>query len=435
MKTHKFFALGVIFLVGALELSGAEVKGAQLNNTPDDHNYVVIGAFSVFKNATSFTEQASKMHLDAKYEINKNRNLYYVYVLNTNDRQQAIDEALRLRKESPYNDTWVYHGSLGQLSSVKGTDINPATEQSISKIKAEDAKTSETTSGTESSTNHVETSNATASSDAPSTQPPAVIEEIKKEEPAVKEEASSKKANDIDSGTEGKTFFFKIFRSDDQHEVEGDVNVIDAERSRKMGTFAGNKEVKISDPNSKEGKISMVCEVFGFRKVQRDIDYETPEGEGVQANENNATVVPFELVRLQKGDIAVMYNVFFFKDAAVMRPESRYEVTSLLNMLKENPKYKIKIHGHTNGGAHGKIISLKSDATNFFALNDTKDGVGSAKKLSQERADVIRNFLLSNGVEPNRMEVKAWGGKRPIYDKHSPQAQSNVRVEIEILEN
>ena len=31
-----------------------------------------------------------------------------------------------------------------------------------------------------------------------------------------------------------------------------------------------------------------------------------------------------------------MYNVFFFKDAAVMRPESRYEITSLLEMLKEN---------------------------------------------------------------------------------------------------
>jgi outer membrane protein OmpA-like peptidoglycan-associated protein len=148
-----------------------------------------------------------------------------------------------------------------------------------------------------------------------------------------------------------------------------------------------------------------------------------------------SVVVPFELARLRKGDIAVMYNVYFFKDAAVMRPESRYEVTSLLEMLNENPNYKIKIHGHTNGKAAGKIISLEKDTQNFFSLKDTKEGVGSAKKLSEERALIIKNYLESNGIDASRMEAKAWGGKRPIHDKMSPRAQENVRVEIEILED
>jgi hypothetical protein len=33
------------------------------------------------------------------------------------------------------------------------------------------------------------------------------------------------------------------------------------------------------------------------------------------------------------------------------------------------------------------------------------------------------------------MEIKAWGGKRPIVDKMHTLAQANVRVEIEILED
>jgi hypothetical protein len=33
------------------------------------------------------------------------------------------------------------------------------------------------------------------------------------------------------------------------------------------------------------------------------------------------------------------------------------------------------------------------------------------------------------------MEIKAWGGKRPIHDKMSNRAQENVRVEIEILQD
>jgi outer membrane protein OmpA-like peptidoglycan-associated protein len=118
-----------------------------------------------------------------------------------------------------------------------------------------------------------------------------------------------------------------------------------------------------------------------------------------------------------------------------MRPESRYEVNSLLEMLTENPKYKIRIHGHTNGNSNGKIISM-GDSKEFFALTrDNKEGHGSAKKLSEERAILIQNYLISNGVEASRTEVKAWGGKQPIYDVDHAAAQANVRVEIEILDN
>jgi outer membrane protein OmpA-like peptidoglycan-associated protein len=69
----------------------------------------------------------------------------------------------------------------------------------------------------------------------------------------------------------------------------------------------------------------------------------------------------------------------------------------------------------------------------FFSLTDTREGFGSAKKLSEERAKVIRDYLQGEGIDEKRMEVKAWGGKRPVKDKLGAQARSNVRVEIEIL--
>jgi outer membrane protein OmpA-like peptidoglycan-associated protein len=201
-----------------------------------------------------------------------------------------------------------------------------------------------------------------------------------------------------------------------------------------MGTYKGNIPVRVSSPLNKSGEISLVCEVFGYRKVQRNFDYGNPVADDISSEDNKGTVVPFELVRLQKGDIAVMYNVYFFKDAGIMRPESRYEINSLLEMMKENPKYKIKIHGHTNGGAAGKIISI-GESKDFFSLTGTVESTGTAKKLSKERADVIKKYLLDNGIEATRMEIKAWGGKRPIHDKLSNRAQENVRVEIEILQN
>jgi outer membrane protein OmpA-like peptidoglycan-associated protein len=398
----------VFCLIGLLILQSAFKAPGQLPD-PQYPNYVVIGAFEFKKNAVKFSSKASS-EFKVTYEINPNRNLYYVYILKTKDRQEAIAEALRLQANSPYNDTWVYSGPLGSdRGIVKGSDINPVTEEAIESVKPTDAPAMQ----------------------ANVTEEPVVA--VEKVEEMVEEEAEVEKplpAND----DKQKNFLFKIYRADNSSQLEGNVDVIDVERSRKLGTYEGNKAVQISSPGTSSGNISLLCEVFGYRKAQKNVSFNDPQEETITF-EDDKYVVPFELVRLQKGDIAVMYNVYFFKDAAVMRPESRWEVNSLLDMLKENPNYKIRIHGHTNGNASGKIISKDEKSDNFFSLTDTKDGFGSAKKLSEVRAEIIRDYLVSNGIDASRMQIKAWGGKRPLVDKLHTQAQNNVRVEIEILEN
>ena len=55
------------------------------------------------------------------------------------------------------------------------------------------------------------------------------------------------------------------------------MDVIDVDRSRKMGTYKGNLAVKVSSPQNKSGKMALVCDVFGYRKVQREINYNDPE--------------------------------------------------------------------------------------------------------------------------------------------------------------
>src|SRR5690349_633975 len=71
-------------------------------------NYVVIGAFAFQQNAVSFTSQARTRSLNARFDLNPNRKLFYVYVMTTGSRPEAIREALRIRKETRYADAWVY---------------------------------------------------------------------------------------------------------------------------------------------------------------------------------------------------------------------------------------------------------------------------------------------------------------------------------------
>jgi len=452
MKTYRFFALVGILAIILFDQPtvAARLEQAPMEETP---NYVVIGAFSVHRNALRFTARAhSELKVNARFEMNANRNLYYVYVLSTDDHSLAIREALRLRQESEFTDTWVYHGPLGKhgggvIVDASGTDINPETRQSMADVKRRDPGSSKDSNATQPASS---SPTGTAQEQTRSLLPSATTPATSTNDPAISPStttsssttpspatapASAAAKTEPDNGVEGKRFFFKLIRAMDQTQVEGEVDAIDTERARKMGTYKGNASVKVSTPANKSGQVSLVSEVFGYRKVQHDINYNAPEGEGISTDDQGDIVVPFDLVRLQKGDVAVMYNVFFFKDAAIMRPESRYEVTSLVEMLNENPKYRIKLHGHTNGSAAGKIISMAKESTNFFSLTDTKDGFGSAKQLSEERAEIIRDYLVSNGIDAKRIEIKAWGGKRPLQDKHSTRAQENVRVEVEILEN
>ncbi|MGC3943947.1 MAG: OmpA family protein [Chryseolinea sp.] len=423
MKTPNFFALvGLFFTLCLLQpTTAAPFESQQLDDTAP--NYVVIGAFAKQTNATRFTNHAKRdVKLNAKFEMNKRRNLYYVYVLTTDDLPVAIEEAKRLRVESEFTDTWVFKGSFNDNSP--GQDIvisTPTLEYNAPKEPAQNNAAASANPATEGIATQPADSGATPpATEAASTEPPV-------------EEASTAV---VDDGTEGTKFLFKISRQADQKKLQGDVDIIDLDRSRKMGSYKGNTVVKVASPASKSGNMSVICDVFGYRKSQREINYSDPEANAdILRDANGAVVVPFELTRLKKGDIAIMYNVYFFKDASIMRPESRFEVNSLLDMLNENPKYKIRLHGHTNGNATGKIISMGKGSDSFFALNDTKEGFGSAKQLSEERAAIIRDYLIKNGIAASRMEIKAWGGKKPIHDKMSARAAENVRVEVEILED
>jgi len=449
-------------------------------------NYVVIGAFAHQKNAINFTDDARHQRFAARFEMNPNRNLYYVYVLTTDNREYAVAEALKLRTETKYFDTWVYSGVLGDVGPIVSgerpdQDFDPATGQRIESVKSEQNEISGTahslpvTNKTprqvtivsggngqvgpgdqvslqqQAHTSQIPPGNSQVNMGKETSSDPQTVgnlsadpeQELLKATPQDSREEKHTSAVQgpppkristeplVTEEVVGKDFHFYLFRADNGARVEGDIDAIDFEKSRKMATYPANKAVAVRMPSGKLKQVSFICQVFGYRKLQKEFDPANP-ADDLYMDDMGSLVVPFELVRLQKGDIAIMYNVFFFKDAAVMRPESRYEVNNLLELLNENPSYKIRIHGHTNGNAGGKIIRMdKPD--NFYSLSGTKQGVGSARKLSEERALVIKEYLVSSGVSEDRMEVKAWGGKKPIHDKHSVRANENVRVEIEIL--
>jgi outer membrane protein OmpA-like peptidoglycan-associated protein len=325
-----------------------------------------------------------------------------VYTLNDADVARCIEAAKELRKDQQFFDAWVrYINELPEgLAKIQPQEQVTVPEEEVAPTEVK-VETEETVT------------------------PSTLAEEITDNEAIVQP----------DKITLGNTeVFLSLYNSRNDKVAEGDVEVVDTERGRKIQEVKGNSYLILPDPKSKTGKLSLICDVIGYRKMQKELDFNNPLADSSVVEQMGTTlVVNFDLVRYQKGDIRTLFNIYFFNDAAVMMPESKYELNGLLDMMQENPNYRIKLHGHTNGNYHGKIIKRGSTG-DFFSVNkDATTTVGSAKALSESRAEVIRDYLIDKGIEGSRIEIKAWGGKRPIYDKNSANAKKNIRVDVEIL--
>lgn len=361
------------------------------SSLPEGH-YVIIGVFAIKNNAVNFIDAARKDGLTAKHAFNRMRKLYYVYL--DVDSNLASGVAMRdsIRRIPKYRDTWIKH--LPEISST-------------SKIAATITVDSEAVA--------LSSNEITPSAIMPS------------------EEATP----DSTITLAPREVFLSLYNQSSDRVVEGKVQIVDTERSRLITLLNGNEYTSLPDPKSKSRQLTLICDASGYRKIQHEVNYDTPLTEDSQEflEEIGTTlVINFPLTRYQKGDIYALYSVYFYNDAAIFLPESKFELNELLVMMQENPKIRIRLHGHSNGNSFGKIITVGSTGDRFSLSKDARVTKGSSKELSEKRAELIRDFLVDNGIPSDRIETKAWGGKRPLHDKNSANAKKNVRVEVEILE-
>ena len=374
-----FACLAILFL------SSLNGNSQSIQNLEDGY-YCVVGTFRFINNAVAYRQSLSAKGFPARIGNDPLTGLHYVHLGKAPAKANAISTAMAMRDRSEFKDAWVKTVGEQPLAINVEADSDEKQRLLVSQPIQQNIETP----------------------------PKAPVEfEI--------------------SNTE---VFLHLYNAANDKMIDGTVEIIDTERSRLIDKTKGNNYYVIPDPKSNSKRITLIGNVFGYRKVQNEISY--PIGESDQSNPNLEMVgtimmVRFDMVRYVKGDINVLYNVYFYHDAAVMQPESKYELNNLLEMLMENPKYRIKLHGHTNGGHTGKYF-YPGDDHDLFNMAGAKEGFGTAKTLAARRAEVIKEFLVANGIDGNRIEIKSWGGKKPLYDKGSENAKRNLRVEVEILE-
>lgn len=395
LKTH--------FLAISLALACSSVF-AQL-----DSYYVVIGGFAIEENAQKFVERAHGLNIPAIYSLNSERNLYYVFVRFTPDKGDAYKTLKRMQEEG-FNDAWVFRGDL-----AIGLDHSTI-------AKEEKVQLAE----------------------------PKVSESIEIKEPFIPETGENdsigeqglklvlnEKVETTPAKPAGRPFIFKLINETNGQSVTGQVLLLESQRANQYRGYNSNEKVYVVPPSNSGGKWYIACRVIGFQPLRKSFTYnEAQKIAGASLGADEEVIVPLPLKRVKKGDYIEMDEVKFYENSNILTPGSERELAELVAMMEENPEYRIKLHGHTNGNHIREIISM-GDSQNHFELDPSanKRYEGTAKQLSMMRAETVRSYLISKGVNGSRVTFRGEGGKQPIFDPTGTAAANNARVEVEITKH
>lgn len=377
--------------------------------------FMVVGAYAPTAEsyAVRLVQELKEKGIQADYGFSSAKNLIFVYSANYNSRSEAVNAISAERERTGEEKAWVYVNSTDN-TAVQETPLEPEEEAPEEKKEEmiKDEKLAEVKEVVEA--------------------PAEVVEEAVE---AVEEEVA-----EVPVSHTGMTYLYiESYDATNGKPITIDYEVIDLTRKKEIAKTHSNHSFPLKEPNSASKMIQVQSNDIAWQPQSFDFKYYEPVIDPISIfldNLGDTTFVKFEMKPIKKGDIITLYKVFFFKDASIMMEKSAYELEQVVSMMKNNPTKKIIIHGHTNGNSAGRIIALKDhDDIDFFNINgDHRELAGTAKELSAERANIVGKYLVSKGIDESRFEIKGWGGKKMIYDKHSPDARYNVRVEIEVVE-
>jgi outer membrane protein OmpA-like peptidoglycan-associated protein len=110
-------------------------------------------------------------------------------------------------------------------------------------------------------------------------------------------------------------------------------------------------------------------------------------------------------------------DTHFAFDQSTLTPEAKSLLDKNIQSLKDDPKMNVRMAGYTSAEGSEEIN----------------------QKLSEDRANSVRNYLVEKGVKAERISVIGYGRTKPaLYEVtpgniNSPEAKANMRVLFEVV--
>jgi len=138
-----------------------------------------------------------------------------------------------------------------------------------------------------------------------------------------------------------------------------------------------------------------------YMDKQEDVMRNRLQGTGVQVQRDGNNL-----------NLIMPGNITFATSRAEIRSDFYEVLNSVALVLKEYNKTNVRISGHT-------------DSTGSDKIN---------QKLSEDRADSVRSYLISQQISANRIDAAGYGSHSPIASNSDEAGrQANRRVEIQLI--
>ncbi len=169
-------------------------------------------------------------------------------------------------------------------------------------------------------------------------------------------------------------------------------------RDTSVGTVKGRFEFRIKSLND----FSLSAEKEGFIGHVERLNIRSQ-------SYKNSYEVEILLDPREKGGKITLDPIFFKQSVADVKKESIPQLERLRDVLNKHPNIYVRIEGHTD--SNGKQASLD--------------------KLSRERAEAIRAYLVRNGIDAVRVQAIGRGDRNPIASNETQEGrETNRRVEV-----
>jgi outer membrane protein OmpA-like peptidoglycan-associated protein len=190
-------------------------------------------------------------------------------------------------------------------------------------------------------------------------------------------------------------------KSSDGNQISGTVDV----KKWDKGKVIYSNKIPVNKPN----QIIEVPDMDDL-EITAEAPGHLPEKEIISKGDTDKEIT---LEKIEKGKGIVVNNIHFETGQAHLKKESLNILNGIIDQMNKNKSIKLEVRGHT----------------------DSTGGKEFNQKLSERRADAVIEYMIKNGISPERLQAVGMGMTRPIADNNTAEGRKkNRRTEFFITD-